>query len=217
MGLFLSVAVAGDIQGQVLVTHGLTKKKVTLPSYQVRGPSPRITQEESDAINELSRIVIYVEGPPKSSGKAGIPKLTQQNAKFVPQILAVPVGSTVQFPNADPIFHNVFSLSKVKQFDLGFYPAGESRSVMFEQAGLVQVYCHLHPQMNAAILVTPNPWYAQPDGEGKFVIAGVPAGTYDVVAWHKSAGFFRQSVAVPESGTVEISFNIPVADREGKQ
>jgi hypothetical protein len=129
-----------------------------------------------------------------------------------PQIVGVAVGSTVSFPNEDPIFHNVFSLSKAKQFDLGYYPEGRTRLVRFEKPGIVQVYCHLHPNMSAAVLVVPNEWHTTPGEDGAFGLAHVPAGRYQVIAWHRSAGAFKRWIEVPAAGTVEIEITIPITD-----
>ena len=136
--------------------------------------------------------------------------------RFDPEILVIPVGSTVSFPNGDPIFHNVFSLSKPKQFDLGYYPVGQSRTVKFDKAGVVQVYCHLHPQMSAAILIVDSSWYTQPDEDGTFPFLKIPAGTYELVAWHKSAGFFKRRVELSETGSIKVDLTIPLRDTEAQ-
>jgi len=122
------------------------------------------------------------------------------------------VGSTVSFPNEDPIFHNVFSLSKARAFDLGYYPAGETREVKFDAPGIAQVYCHLHSDMSAAVVVVPTQWYSQPDEHGSFSFPGLPAGSYRVVLWHKSAGFFIRKVELEEAGTLDFSFKIPIKE-----
>ncbi|MBI4463551.1 MAG: hypothetical protein HY647_02500 [Acidobacteria bacterium] len=211
-----SISFGGEIQGQVSIIQGLTKERVVLPTYQVRGMSMPAKPEEKASIDELSRVVVYLEleatAPAPEAGKA---TLAQRNQRFEPELLMIPVGTTVTFPNSDPIFHNIFSLSKAKQFDLGYYPAGETRTVKFTKAGIVQVYCHIHADMNAAIVVVPGTWYAQPGEDGKFVLRDVPGGTQEVVVWHKSAGFFRKKVPVPESGSVAVSFAIPVLEKEG--
>ena len=110
----------------------------------------------------------------------------------------------------DPIFHNIFSLSKPKSFDLGSYDKGESRTVTFPKPGVVYVYCHLHPNMEATIVVTPNRWYAVRSA-GQYHIRGVPPGQYTVVAWHKAAGFFRKTIEV-EAGHASADFFIPIED-----
>ena len=111
----------------------------------------------------------------------------------------------------DAIFHNVFSLSKPRSFDLGNYPKGQTRKVVFPVPGIVYVYCHLHPNMAASIVVTPNQWSAKADEDGNFHLAGVPPGKYTAVAWHKKAGFFRQTVVVTENGAPALRFVIPFA------
>jgi plastocyanin len=214
MNLFAFPAFAGEIRGVVEVSGGLTKKRVTLPAYQSRGlaaPEPG-----TGPIDEMSRVVVYLEG---SIGQVRpvTAEIRQRNRRFEPEILAVPQGSTVSFPNSDPVFHNVFSLSKVKSFDLGYYPAGTTRTVRFDQPGAVQVYCHLHSDMSALIVITPNRFYAQPSSGGAFKFTGLPAGWYSVVAWHKSAGLTRKKIEVPEDGGVTVVFEIPmVTNTAGK-
>src|SRR5437667_5024622 len=117
-------AFAGDINGHILITKTVTKKRVTLPAYPLRDVSLPFQQKDSFSFDELSRLAVYLEGPTLDSATPVSAKLIQQNIRFDPEILVIPVGSTVSFPNSDPIFHNVFSLSKLKQFDLGYYPAG---------------------------------------------------------------------------------------------
>ncbi len=121
------------------------------------------------------------------------------------------------FPNQDPIFHNVFSLSRTRSFDLGYYPLGRTRSIEFKQPGVVQVYCHLHANMYGAIVVAPSHFYAQPNKYGAFLIPDIPAGNYQIVAWHASAGFFRKRIHVPETGALAETFTIPLRDDENNK
>ena len=207
---FLTAAAAGEVHGHILITKILTKKRMALPDYQMRGVPAPPPPEEAARIDEFSRTVIYMDEIPSSSQKPVTEKLIQRNRQFVPEILVIPVGSTVSFPNEDQIFHNVFSLSKTKQFDLGYYPAGQTRNVEFDKVGVVQVYCHIHRDMNAAILVVPNRWHTQPGDDGVFTLSGIPAGKHTVVVWHKSVGFFKKSVVVPDTGSIEVSFTIPI-------
>ena len=136
--------------------------------------------------------------------------IEQRNSRFEPDLLAIPIGSTVEFPNFDPIFHNVFSLSGAQQFDLGFYARTQSRSVKFNRKGVVQVYCHIHSNMSAAIVVTASPWYGKPEDDGTFSWSGIPAGHYRVVVWHKIAGQYSVEVDVPETGTAHVKIRVPV-------
>lgn len=204
---------AGEIRGRILITRSLTKKRVTVPVYQLRGIALPAQREGKQPIDEMSRTAIYLEGGRNAPTTPPVAlTLTQENKRFEPELMIVPVGSTVSFPNGDPIFHNIFSLSKASQFDLGNYPQGDTRLVKLDHAGIVQVYCHLHTDMNAAIVVAPSGWFAQPEADGGFDFSGLEAGDYTVVVWHKSAGFFRQRVHVPESGTVSVSLTIPLAE-----
>lgn len=214
---------AQDITGTIQISKKLTKRSVTasIPVYD-RGTAVKLGKDvtEDPLAYERSRVVIYLEGPeptdaePARSGKFVI---QQQNRQFYPDILAVRVGSTVSFPNMDPIFHNIFSLSKAKEFDLGSYDKGETRSVVFPKPGIVYVYCHLHPNMSATIVVAPNRWFAQSDAAGHYRIANVPPGRYTVVAWHKAAGFFRKPIVVEAGHEFIVDFSVPIdTESEGK-
>lgn len=211
----LVYAQTGEITGRIRVTSKLTRKRLSIPQIYDRtsalaGESPAAAPDiEVEA--ELRRVVVYLDsaGLPARPARA---VMDQRQRRFEPDVIAVPVGSTVVFPNSDPIFHNVFSLSKAKQFDLGNYKKGESRNVTFHEPGVVQLNCHLHPNMSAAIMVTPNNWIAQPSAaSGEFSLAGVPPGRYTLVAWHKSAGFFRRKIEVRPDHPVTVDFEIPLA------
>jgi plastocyanin len=207
-----------NITGTILIKKKLTKQRVTptVSIYQ-RGAAVQLGKDaEEDPLDfERSRVVIYLEGPgPADSSPADSVnfKIAQIDRRFTPDLLVVPIGSTVSFPNMDPIFHNIFSLSKPKSFDLGSYDKGETREVAFPKPGIVDIYCHLHPNMESTVVVTPNRWYARSDRSGQFQIHDVPAGTYTVVAWHKSAGFFRKSIVVDAGHDAVANFFIPIGD-----
>ena len=212
-------AAAGEaaLTGRVVITKVMTKKRVTLPSYDLRGvtvnsENPDKPPGNNPTVDELSRVVIYLEGPGLQPAAPTQGTLTQKNRHFEPEIVVVPVGSTVSFPNDDPIFHNVFSLSKVRQFDLGYYPAGDTRTVKFDRPGVVQVYCHIHPDMSAAIVVLSTRCWVRPASDGRYALSGFPPGASDLVAWHRSAGFFRRHITVSEGTTAAEDFVIPVKE-----
>ena len=121
-------------------------------------------------------------------------------------------GSKVNFPNLDPIFHNIFSLSRTQPFDLGYYAEGKSHEAVFSRQGVVQVYCHVHPEMYGVIVVTSSRWTAKPAADGTFSWSDVPPGKYRVVVWQRSAGLIHKTISVPESGFVEVKFNLPEDD-----
>ena len=206
----IAPAIAGGVRGHILITKPLTRKRLDFPDYQLRGAALSHKSNVSDSNDEYQRVVVYVDAPKDAETKATSFSIAQQDAFFSPEIIVVPVGSTVTFPNNDPVFHNVFSLSKAKQFDLGFYPQGEKRSVEFDQPGVVQVYCHIHKDMSAAILVVPNSQYVRPSKDGTFLVSGVSPGMQKIVVWHKSAGFFTKRIEVPASGIVDVDFTLPI-------
>ena len=211
-----------EITGTILIKKKLTKPSVTaeVSMYQ-RGTSVELGKDnpQDPLAFERSRVVVYLEGP--ASSPAGPPRaatfaMQQLNRRFSPDLLVIPAGTTVSFPNMDPIFHNVFSLSKPKTFDLGSYVKGDSRNVLMAKPGVVYVYCHLHPNMEATIVVTPNRWFARSDADGQFRIPNVPPGQYTVVAWHKAAGFFRKYIIVEPSRNAVVDFFIPLPDDSEK-
>jgi plastocyanin len=209
-----AAAASGTVTGTVVIERKLTKRKVTPAAelYQ-RGTPVGLEPNETDPLAwERSHVAIYLEGTPSSSPATSSAVLTmsQDHRRFVPDLLVIPAGSTVSFPNLDPIFHNVFSLSKPKSFDLGNYPQGQSRKVTFNTPGIVFVNCHLHANMAAAVVIAPNRWNTRVDDAGKFALADVPPGTYTIVAWHKTAGFFRKQITVREAGSQNVEFSIPL-------
>jgi plastocyanin len=215
---FASGAAAQDVTGTILIKKKLTKQSVTasVPIYQ-RGVAVELGKDaaEDPLSFERSHVVIYLEGPvpadPTPAKAAGV-SMQQINRRFSPDLLVVPSGTTVSFPNMDPVFHNIFSLSKSKSFDLGSYNKGDSRSVTFSKPGVVYVYCHLHPNMEATVVVTPNRYFVRSDGAGQYRIPDVPPGQYTVVAWHKAAGFFRKTIVVGPGHNAVADFFIPIGD-----
>jgi plastocyanin len=202
---------AGDISGRAIITKKLGKKSVAPVVYNLRGTAPPAAGTDTEsAAGEFERMVVMLEGgslPPKPPVTA---LLDQHNLRFSTGLIVIPVGSTVEFPNSDSIFHNVFSLSKTQPFDLGFYPRGQSRSVKFNHPGIVQVYCHIHANMYAAIVVTDSPWFAKPAADGSFSWEGIPAGHYRLLAWHNVAGMHSVEVTVPPTGKVDVSIRVPL-------
>jgi plastocyanin len=134
------------------------------------------------------------------------PTIRQVNETFVPQVLAIQTGDTVHFPNLDPFFHNVFSLSGARSFDLGRYPKNQVRSVKFDRPGIVKVFCHIHSHMNAVIRVFDHPYFCKADSNGTFSIPHVPEGTYTLVAWHERLKLQRQVIRVEPGETPSLDF-----------
>jgi hypothetical protein len=207
-------ALGADVHGHALVTKRLSKKALSPIVYNLRGTAAPVASSDPEPLNEFDRMVLILEDRTDGAKLPPKPPLTeilnQLGARFQPDLIAVPVGSTVEFPNSDPIFHNVFSLSKAQPFDLGYYRKGQSRTVKFNHPGVVQVYCHIHANMYAAIVVTASPWFQKPSPDGSFSFANVPAGRYRLTAWHKIAGLHKVDIEVPETGSSDVTIRVPV-------
>jgi plastocyanin len=127
-------------------------------------------------------VIVYAEPLDGRRAQPGKFKLAQKNKSFTPHVLVIPVGSTVSFPNEDPIFHNVFSLSRPNPFDLGLYRAGDSKDRIFAGPATYRVFCNIHPQMSATILVVPTSYITEADNAGNYRF-DLPAGRYRITAW----------------------------------
>ena len=166
-----------------------------------------VDRDGGDAL-DYSNVVVFVDGVAleEMSSNRMVPKVTHKGRRFAPRVLALVKGTTVSFFNDDDIFHNVFSLSKAKPFDLGIYPEGASKLVEFDRAGLVKLYCQIHPSMVGNILVLNNSLYAITGADGKFRIENVPDGDFVLRAWHESAVELQQPLSVRGNLTYELTF-----------
>jgi plastocyanin len=158
------------------------------------------------------RSVVYLESAPRAAfeePRDRRARLDQRDETFIPHVLAITVGTTVDFPNNDKTYHNVFSLSRIKQFDLGRYAAGRSKSVTFDRPGIVRVFCDIHSHMSAFILVFSHRYFAVTDPDGRYRIDEVPPGTYTVSVWNEVVRGESRSVTVPAGGgEVEVNFSL---------
>lgn len=205
------VADAGVIRGVVRIPVAAKTSSPTPNAYPGRAASlpqaaPTLRGIPSDAVVSIARIPAAVESTLARS-RGPVPQMAQKDQAFVPRVLAVAAGGAVDFPNLDPIFHNVFSVSPVKRFDLGKYPRGHSRRLVFGKTGLVQVYCDIHANMAGYILVLPNHAFARPDNGGAFTLPDLPPGSYALDVWHPDLPDVHRSVQVPESGEVVIEIS----------
>lgn len=203
---------SGTLEGDVILGPALPGRRM---SFNLYPDLRRKTRPPAEARNdEMGNVVVYLEDAPAVAAAGGATyEMSQQDGAFVPHVLAVPVGSTVEFPNADSIYHNVFSLSRSASFDLGRYPRGTSRSVRFDEPGVVKVFCHIHSDMSAVVLVLPNRFFASPDVEGRLRIDGIPPGEYTVVAWHERAPRTTRTVRIEDGAATRVSFEIPLAEQ----
>lgn len=165
--------------------------------------------------DHLRDFVVYIDQPVTTATPAA-PRLaavtTQKDASFDPHVLPVAVGTTVRWPNDDDIYHNVYSISDVKAFDLGFYKKEKVPEQTFDQVGRVDVFCAIHTKMHCIILVVPNPYFTTADAKGRFVIKDVPAGTYKLRAWHERFPAQTKEIVVPADGEVRADFVLGVGD-----
>ena len=162
-------------------------------------------------VPDLVRSVVYLESAPRGAfetDEGGHAVMDQRNETFVPHVVAITTGTTVDFPNSDKLYHNVFSLSKTRRFDLGRYAAGHSQSVRFDRPGIVRVFCDIHSHMNAFILVFSHPFFALTDQDGRYRIDNVPPGSYGVIAWNEGISSETKPVTVPEGGIAELDFTL---------
>jgi plastocyanin len=162
-------------------------------------------------VPDRQRSVVYLESAPRGAfdqPDQGRAAMDQRNETFVPHVLAITAGTVVDFPNSDRFYHNVFSLSKAARFDLGRYAVGKSKSVRFNQPGIVRVFCEIHSHMNAFILVFGHPFFATTDSDGRYRINNVPPGTYNVIAWNEGLASEPKSVTIPPGGLAELDFAV---------
>lgn len=159
----------------------------------------------NDAVLWLARVPAAAESSLAANPKPR-PKLAQKDQCFMPRVVSVAAGGAVDFPNLDPIYHNVFSVSTTRRFDLGKYPKGQSRSVTFPKAGLVNVYCDIHSDMAAFVIVTPNRAFTQPAADGGWELPDVPAGRYTLHVWHPDFGAFEREVEIADGRTLALAF-----------
>jgi plastocyanin len=143
--------------------------------------------------------------PGAGSSPSGHVRIASKSKRFDPRVTAVPAGTTVDFPNLDGIFHNVFSLSPGATFDLGLYRNGAMRTMTFDHPGLVRIYCNIHPQMAAFLMVIDGTIWAQTAADGSAVLANVPAGHVDVRAWDEKGGDYLGTVDVAAGKTAQLA------------
>jgi plastocyanin len=199
----------GLITGHVKLTSRIKGRALPSTAY----PTRAVGAHDPTAVPEIRNVVVYLKDV---AFRGALPvtrtELRQEHETFLPHVLAITRGSTVDFPNDDPIFHNVFSLSSAATFDLRRYPRGQSRSQGFPKAGIVKVYCNIHSHMSATILVMDNPYFTIPALDGTFELPNVPPGEYTVIGWHERVGERRASVRVERGKTATIDLSLPVED-----
>ena len=170
---------------------------------------------------EMRDFVVYIEGPvsskiepPTHPAQVVTQRVKQQGAVFLPHVLPVLVGTTVEWPNEDDILHNVFSISDAAQFDLGLYKRPYTNHVpswKFDKPGRVDVFCSIHTRMSCIVLVLENPFFTVSTERGSYSIPNVPVGTYKLKAWHERMPSQVREITVPESGELKVDFVLTVS------
>jgi hypothetical protein len=199
----------GSVVGHVKLTTRV--RGAALPSTAY--PGRTVGMHELPSIPEIRNVVVYFKnvtyGGPLPIRKA---ELRQLHETFVPHVVAITRGSSVDFPNDDPIFHNVFSLSGAASFNLGRYPQGQSKAWKFTKAGIVKVFCDIHSHMSATIMVLDHPYFIVPDLDGSFNLPNIPTGEYTIVGWHERVGERTAIVRVERGRTAIVNLSLPVED-----
>ncbi len=206
--LLVSAQGTGRVTGSVKLTLAAAAPS-SASAYERRSVGPRPKPQ-----SELRNVVIFFADIPGGKSAPRQASIAQKDEQFVPHMVAVTAGSTVAFPNDDPFFHNVFSLSRGASFNLGRYPSGASRSKTFSRAGIVKVFCEIHSHMTAVVRVFDHGWFTVPSEDGVYTIDDVPAGEHTLVAWHERIGERRERVTIKPGAPLQVNFTLPVLEPE---
>jgi plastocyanin len=211
LSLAIIVAAAGTIMGKVSAQGKTNMVAATSDGAYASRKYKFVEKMDYAAMHDF---VVYVEGSFGTNSttstnleEVATTRIAQEGAVFSPHVLPVVAGTTVEWPNNDRIYHNVFSMSDAKQFDLGLYKGNPpDKRVKFDRPGRVDVFCSIHTSMNCIVLVLENPYFASTDGNGNYKIANVPPGKYKLKAWHERLPADEQEITVPTNGEVKVDF-----------
>jgi plastocyanin len=179
---------SGSIKGKIDIAASSRPDIVSRGSRSHAYGMSGMSQPTEPVVPEYSNMVVYLKG--KDLKHRNFPSATktlmdQRNAEFVPHVLTIQRGAVVEFVNRDNTYHNVFSLSPTKKFNIGRRPTGENVPVQFDKEGIVQIFCDIHSHMSAYIIVLDSPYFAQPDDHGNYSLENIPPGTYIIKVWHE--------------------------------
>lgn len=204
---------AGRLVGTIEISNALAARRPRFRVYSDVGATSVPPKTDTNIRHELQNVVVYLT-PVNGAATTPPPRnpyvMAQIDERFEPHVLTVLQGARVEFPNRDDIYHNVFSLSSTKAFDLGRYPRGASKSVTFTKTGVVQVFCHIHSDMSAVVLVLANDLFATPAEDGRYAIENIPAGEYTVVGWHERTKPSVQRIRIAAGQTTTLNFSLPL-------
>jgi plastocyanin len=211
----VAVASAGVPAAAQGAAAGGIRGRLTLPQPRANERRPEVASPGAGGFRERAdrRVgVVYLDQAPRGAFDEPLREravMDQRNERFVPHVLAVTVGTVVEFPNSDRTYHNVFSLSRAKRFDLGRYAVGKSKSVRMDRAGVVRVFCDIHSHMNAFVLVFAHPFFDVTEPDGRFELASVPPGSYRVIGWYEGEPRVERAVTVSAGSWVELDLSVP--------
>ena len=196
------------VRGRVEIGIPITARRPTA-AYPTRTvPTPALAPE-----SERRHVVVYLRDARPQDVSPMRVAIWQRNESFTPRVVAVTVGSEVEFPNDDGIYHNVFSLSRANSFNLGRYPRGHTKSVRFDKPGVVKVFCEIHSHMSATVMIFNHSWFAVPDDDGRFELPPIPAGDRQITAWHERLGDTTVRVRVESGRITTTDFILPVPEQ----
>jgi plastocyanin len=208
--LLLALAVSQSLR--------LARTHAAEADFSVKGQVFLLTSNGESQAKDASRVAEWLVPQNAQASSANAPakvyQMVQQDKRFEPDMLVVPVGSIVSFPNRDPWFHNVFSLYRGKRFDLGLYQAGDVKTVRFDRIGPSYIFCNIHPQMAAVILTVGSQYFGISDKSGHIEISNVPAGRYRLNVWYENAdasalqSLARDVVVGDDRALPEVSINV---------
>jgi plastocyanin len=197
-----------SVVGRVEIGIPIATRRPTT-AYGTRSVASRALASESERRN----VVIYLRNARPQGVAPMRVSIRQRNETFTPRVVAVTVGSEVDFPNDDPVYHNVFSLSRAKNFNLGRYPRGDTRRVRVDRPGVVKVFCEIHSHMSATVMVFDHPWFTVPGEDGRFELPAMPAGDRQITAWHERLGDTTLRVRVGSGLAATADFVLPVPEQ----
>lgn len=166
------------------------------------------TRDKRARAQSIADVIVWLQattGSPVPTGTGERARMLQKDKTFIPHVLPIRVGTVVDFPNADPIFHNAFSNYDGELFDVALYPPGTTRSVRFRRPGIVRVFCNIHPAMSAIIMVLDTPYFAKLGSDGTYTIRQVPPGTYELHVFDERATHNSEKASVLRVTTSDVS------------
>ena len=198
-------AAGGTIRGRLAIRRLATAPQPR-PGVADHGGRP------GRGVADVRRGLVYLDTAPRGAfdePEPGRAVMDQRDETFVPRLLGITTGTVVDFPNSDRTYHNVFSLSRARRFDLGRYASGRSKAVRFDRPGVVRVFCDIHSHMSAFVVVFTHPFFRVTDADGRYRLDNVPPGAYTVVGWYEGEARVQRSVSVAPGATVELDLEVP--------